>query len=519
MVDKNKKIDFLIYIAIFFVVLAVNIFYLANKVGLHVDETISYAVANAKDVKLDMNVKLPTGVYYGRTLKRYLLYAENEIISRKDIKKIIVEAKKSGQPPLYFLCLRGWIQGADISTIEKMATLGASLNLLFLTVTFWTVLAILKRIFENRWYISLALIVGFLNTAIISNNIFIRPYCMQMTFYSLFTYWFVRNLQGINSGMKIFTLKNVLSFITLALLLFMTGYLTIFYILICVLVLTFFKIKNKKLFLALLGLGWGICFILARFFICKMNLNSYTAMFIVKNFALFDFISNVQSVITNGISDFVLYYLYLPMIFLVTAVLLINYRRDKFVSLKEKIKNAANLKNIPFILFFTSLLWIALVLWLIAVKSIRYYVVALPIFSIVFPYLCTFVKRRHLVFAIIAIIYIVGALTPKGSVFENMLSYSKINYLYIEQKEFFEILSSKNLPIMFDEDLLARKTTYIYKYIALPYLKDDVMYPVNFPIDTSYPHYFIISIDNRGNNPVFIAAEAKYKNFIRMLDF
>ncbi len=522
LLNKKNFIYLFLCFCIFLLVLFIDVFYMANKKGLHVDESLSFINAQSPSIYNDINIEIPSGVYYGSTIKSLFMYDDNSPSAvKKDIKRMIKYGVNGGHPVPYFILLRACSTGYKLFNVSSFAIVGVTLNFVFLTIAYIFICMLMAKFFESNYLRITGVIVAFLNTATISNVIFIRFYCMQMMFFCIISYYFVCLMKEKYAGKNILTLKKILIYSCLSALTLTGGYFGFVYIFILALILFIDKniivlLKNKLFYIAILFVFLFIS-IISKGFWTNIFTRFDTKTLILRNFIPSNAIYNLSEIIQNGSHDILFYYFYTPVLIMFAYIL---FRLVQENGLKIKIFELfGKEENLPLLLFSLTLLWACFILWISNVKTVRYYFAVYPVMSVIFPYLCTLRKSSAKKIATIFIaIYLLGAIFPKNFI-DAPFAYSKVNYLFKEQQELFAYISSDDVPIYIDEDFFKRNDLHIFRHFLPIYLKDNEKYNINIPQNRLPKHYYMLYTVHKNNDPYVFAAEVLNGKLIKTIEF
>lgn len=175
------RTSILIALCLFVFVFALGLrwYHIHHKNGFHVDETLSVSISNVSGYVWGKT--LPNGEFFGKELKE-MVYWNNPTLSDawQDIQKLWKNNNGDlAHPDLYYVLLRLWNVGVKTGDFEWIKQRGLGLNLVFFVLSFCIVGALGYRLFGSSYLVPLLLGLVFLNSAGVSNTIFLREYALQ----------------------------------------------------------------------------------------------------------------------------------------------------------------------------------------------------------------------------------------------------------------------------------------------------------------------------------------------------
>ena len=235
-------------ILVFLIAFSVRVFYISQKSGLHVDESLSYIISSVN--KYGWRDSIPAGTEYTGHELLNLTFGNPSSIKEtfKDVGKMYIDTRDSSWPNLYYTCLRIFSAAADDYELKSLIARGCALNLLFFTLSFFYFFKLLQILFKDedkQKYIPFALFIAYMNTGAISNTLYIRPYQLQEAMLVIMTYIFAIFYNDIKNNKcnlppkKIILTALVMSVVSLS------GYFCLVYECLLGIVLLYMCFKNK----------------------------------------------------------------------------------------------------------------------------------------------------------------------------------------------------------------------------------------------------------------------------------
>jgi hypothetical protein len=189
-----KKQRLFILFAIFILALGVRIYWLTQKDGFHLDESLSVSLAFCNIYMWGENYEL-NREYTGKEVKEISL-CDNASLKNTagDIIRLRRDTTDSTQTNLYYSFLRLALAGLKTGDIKTIVFRAGLLNILFFTVSFFFFYLLAKSLFpENTAVQFAALLCTFMSTAAISTTLFFRTYQLQGMTFIVFAFLFVKS--------------------------------------------------------------------------------------------------------------------------------------------------------------------------------------------------------------------------------------------------------------------------------------------------------------------------------------
>ncbi|MDM3063454.1 hypothetical protein [Citrobacter sp. CK180] len=104
-----------------------------------------------------------------------------------DVRSLWLDNRDKPHSNVYYTALRVWFTGINShGDIGFTSSWAFCLNKIFFGISFFAIYKLASKIFESKWIALMVVFVSFINTASISNSIFLRPYQLQESIVSLY---------------------------------------------------------------------------------------------------------------------------------------------------------------------------------------------------------------------------------------------------------------------------------------------------------------------------------------------
>ncbi|MCI8352672.1 MAG: glycosyltransferase family 39 protein [Clostridia bacterium] len=234
--NKDKMIIGLLIITIILQV-ALRIQYGKEKPYLHIDEGYSYGLMNYDKVDIMNNDDFYNNWHQNKYYEDYLTISKEEA---NDFTPVYENQKNDVHPPLFYLLLRG----AASFTIDNFSKwTGIGLNLIIFIITSIMIYLVANKIFKNKLYAILVVLINGFTLASIDTTIFIRMYALNALNLLIISYLHIINLN--KQELKIKDLLIMSVFIILGSLTHY-HYLVFLFILYVIYMIKFIKSRNVK---------------------------------------------------------------------------------------------------------------------------------------------------------------------------------------------------------------------------------------------------------------------------------
>lgn len=441
-IKKHSVILFSILVFVFAFLIRAH--YITQKIGLFSDEAATFTIATMNNY--GWLKEYDNRFYTGKELKEVTFKKINTYSGAfKNIKALYVDNNRDfAHTNLYYSIFNLWmVDKGDHYELKEFVNRACALNLLFFTLSFFIMYMILNRLFKDKKYIPLGLSAAFLNTASISNTLFIRPYQMQETAFLFLTFLFILIFQKISNDEKVLNFRNFALFSISGCFALLSGYFSGIYLFILLLSLIILC-KKKSCFKNLyLILGAPI----VGFVLANIVYKGYMLGFVSSRASGAVNLLNLNIIFKNLIFSIYKYILiFLKYIFSIPILLLGIY------SYKNKDKNGDMLINIVII---SALIWSIIVVCLAPFKIIRYIMPIIPIISIAIPYLLSLVKDNYkkVIYGGFLLLYVVSAIFASTNDYPQVyLKDTKlvpnIENTFQDWKPYFEATKNEDLPVV-----------------------------------------------------------------------
>lgn len=499
-IDK-KKIITICTVILFIFACFIRIFYISQKVGIHIDEGYTHVISNFNEYQWEKKFDTHK-IYTGKELKN-LTFKNNTNI--KEALQDVIKLRKNNDNDtchctLYNSIYLLWTQGKSPISPQTFIYKGCGLNLLFFILSFFVMYKILQKLFPNSYVIIPGLALAYLNTGSISNTLFIRPYQLQELAFVVLTYIFIINFQKLKAKENIINLKNGI-FISLSLAFaILTGYFSLLYIGILGSILLFVSFKNKQLKNLQFLIGCCICALIIVFAFYPGFLNGFTSM------RAEEVTSKIETNPINFIFNFIFslsvyiyiiksYFIYTPL--LILMVLAFYLKKEKFDKLQV-------------LLVSFSIIYSFIVMNLAPYKVLRYIVPIFPIISIFLPMFINGTKNiiKKILFILSILLIIIYAICPYSTVDyirnnPNHYFSSKIENINNTKYENYKFIQQPEVPVV-----IINNPEYSCCLNLIFNMPDNQKYEFidsTDKIPDKYKHYFLL-VESKNSN-------SKLKNF------
>ncbi|MGX2983421.1 hypothetical protein [Helicobacter sp. 23-1045] len=174
----KRQIIIALSVIVFTIVLFLRVGFAYQKSGFHIDESASIAISTGSGI-----LQFENGEYFAKELKERMYFDDNSINDLwHDLKELWKNNYGDGaaHPNLYYTLLRAWSFDVKSGDFGWLKARGIGLNLVFFTLGFCASFILMTKIFSRtNFFVPLFLAFAFLNSASVSNTIFIRPYALQ----------------------------------------------------------------------------------------------------------------------------------------------------------------------------------------------------------------------------------------------------------------------------------------------------------------------------------------------------
>ncbi|MDE9618399.1 hypothetical protein [Citrobacter portucalensis] len=188
MLNNKKYYSTYILISVLIIMLLIREFWFASRQGLHIDESLSFILSAYKDYGWTKVFSSLTEIT-GSQVRQLIWFSDDSIKGMlRDVYHLWQDNRDTPHSNLYYSLLRIWFTGINPEGNTSFITNWAfKLNQLFFVVSFVAIYGIANRLFNSKQIAILVVFVSFINTASISNSIFLRPYQMQEALVAIYT--------------------------------------------------------------------------------------------------------------------------------------------------------------------------------------------------------------------------------------------------------------------------------------------------------------------------------------------
>ncbi|MGG5836072.1 hypothetical protein [Huaxiibacter chinensis] len=185
--DRINKIHLFSLIATFAIMLLLREYWFASREGLHLDETLSFILASYKEYAWVKPFGTLTELT-GNQLRELTWFSDTTVQGMfRDVHSLWLDNRDKPHSNVYYTALRVWFTGINShGDIGFTSSWAFCLNKIFFSISFFAIYKLASKIFEGKWIALMVVFVSFINTASISNSIFLRPYQLQEAIVSLY---------------------------------------------------------------------------------------------------------------------------------------------------------------------------------------------------------------------------------------------------------------------------------------------------------------------------------------------
>lgn len=491
MIENLKKFIYekrilILCILVFIFTLIIRIAAINMKQDMFVDEMFTTQIANYNQYYWGTSVPIEPNIHLnGYELKQKLLALTPSLKDTiSDIANLHQYTRDTPHSNLYYSLYRLWFNGWGEFNLKKFIVHGATLNLIFFTISFIYLYKILKKLFKNETaLIPFGLFTAFASTAAITNTTFIRPYALQEMFFLILTYTFIRYWEHIGNTEHTYKIINVFSTGLIIALTFLTGYYSSFLILMYAVLLLARAIRLKNydalrfMITTAITAGYlifliypGVCFVLFSYRAKEAYNNSFT----LGNFKVF--LMYTPLIIIR-------YFLCLPLIIIIMAYFN-KIRKEKVFTSYSKLVN---------IILVISIIWAILILYLCPYKNIRYIMSITPLLMLIFPLIAANLKKKNIFIPLIITIFLLNIFIALsefiGLNFRKYIPFpAKIEFMKNFHQNKFIFLEDKTLPVLIIQDAM-QSPVHVYTQLA----DNQVYYTSNgTPKNIPFNHFYTI---------------------------
>lgn len=221
-------------LALFLLLSGMRLYWLGEKAGLHLDESMSVTLANRRSHGWEEH--LPDGrIFYAAELRGLVWQGDTSWRSTwRDLYALHIQVKNDPHSNLYYSLLRLALLDSGRITLATIIWRGGLLNLVFFAFSFWLMFLLLRALFPRYPALWLpALLIVFGHSDAVSNTLFIRPYPMQEALFVLLALVFVRSWRlDPSAGPGVFSWLRFLGVAAVLALVLLSGYFAVFFVML-----------------------------------------------------------------------------------------------------------------------------------------------------------------------------------------------------------------------------------------------------------------------------------------------
>lgn len=413
--NKSNKCVIIAFIIILILQILAIVYATNKRQWFHMDELYSYGLIHYKNPFIFWNDDFENVWHSPEYFKEYLTISEEE---KWDFSAVYKNQVQDVHPPLYYLLLR-IVCTFNIGKFSIWP--GTILNIILFVFSSITLYLIGKKVFENKYYSILLILLNGFSIASIETVMYNRMYQLLILHILISIYWHLSK-----NNTEVLTLKNDLIYLYIIVIL---GFLTHYYytILIAILyimyVIKYIIAKNyKNIIKYTITL---ICSFLTSIIIFPYSLNhiffSYRGKEAILNVSnifpreiiskIIEYIKIINLEICNGCM-----FIIIGLIIILTILLIINYKK------LSKHKN----ENIKYIII-PAITYLIIVILISPYKDLRYIMPIVPLLYCwmlyVFYYILKNILSEKITFKIILILIILFSILTIPKLSDNALTY------------------------------------------------------------------------------------------------
>jgi hypothetical protein len=492
-----KALAFLPLMMIYLTTLGLRIYWLEQKEGWNIDESLSVTLSCYNDYICTSNYPL-NEEFQGKYIKEISL-CDNDSLKNMfgDIRRLWHDNRDSPHTNFYYSLLRVSLAGLKTGDLKTITFRGGLLNIFLFTISFFVFLKLLTMLFKEKKWVYTALFCAFTSTATISSTMLLRSYQLQETFFIIFAYCFFKFLDTPKSilvgkelyvKLFLFLFLSVVSSLTL-----LTGYYSVFFIgLFGIYAIYYNKKHNRQTDIVVYC---GILFL--ALFLAQAFYSRYLEGFIsgraTETAKTITEIVNITTTFKAVATILFQYFFSLPVLIIIALIL---------IALKIKTQKIFIPADAA-IIFVIALLYALIVTFIAPYKILRYSMAVFPFFVFLPIVLIKSIKNQRLMMISIAAL--------SFSFVFNAFNVNKIENLYRDKPSIYKFVQSPDIPVVVINIVN-------WKYAELvPYFNDEQTYIFTNSIDSISDKYsdFYLVVEN---NPE-VREEINLENFEIKEDF
>lgn len=446
MLNNQKRYSTYILLSVLILFLLIREFWFANRQGLHIDESLSFILSAYKDYGWTKVFGSLTELT-GSQVRQLIWFSDDSIKGMlRDVYHLWQDNRDTPHSNLYYSLLRIWFTGINPEGNTSFITNWAfKLNQLFFVISFFAIYSIANKLFNNKQIATLAVFVSFINTASISNSIFLRPYQMQEALVALYTLTSLILIRK-KLSLRLLVIHSVSTSLAM-----LSGYFALFYVaMISVFLFPFLIVKHKDDLKN--AITFAVKYITLTSFISYIIYPKYFFVDGNRQGEALDKLGSFSENLINSVQSLSMINGFFPAgVLIALSVIAMSLI---FIIKNKSIMNETNY----FILILTStvMLWIIIVQLLSPYKSLaRYIYPSLPLFGLFYGYIAFSIYNNYKSIKIIPIIASIVILISSSYLYFNG---SKVDYINKNRE--------KDCSIIPENSVIIAKSPWKMGYIA-----------------------------------------------------
>lgn len=430
--NKNRIIIALLILTIILQV-ALRIQYGNEKPYLHIDESYSYGLMNYDKVDIMNNDDFYNNWHTDKYYEDYLTISKEETT---DFTPVYENQKNDVHPPLFYLLLRI----ARSSTIDSFSKwTGIGLNIIIFVISSIMIYLVANKVFKNKLYAVLVVLINGFTLASIDTTIFIRMYALNALNLLIIAYLHIINYN--KQELKIKDLAVMSIFIILGSLTHY-HYLVFLFILYIIYIAKFIRWKNFKN-----AIKYTVMMAISA--IISLCIFPYSFVHMFMGYRGQEAISNLEKIGTmwNSLGQYLAIlnnHVFNGILILILAIIAVI----AIVKIVKNKKITISFTNKEFLLAFVPTIMYFTIIGLIApYQETRYIMPICPLLVICMIYIIKVVLEKvftqKTVFNIISVIFIIMLFTPRIFNIDLM-------YFYKDKTDIVQTIEEKqDLPTLY----------------------------------------------------------------------
>lgn len=410
-VQKNKdKIIIILLVLTIILQVALRVQHGNEKKYFHIDEAYSYGLMNYDKVDIMDNEDFYNEWHTDKYYEDYLTISKDEAT---DFTPVYENQKNDVHPPLFYLLLR-IAASFTIDSFSKWTGIG--LNIFIFVISSIMIYLIANKIFKNKLYAVLVVLINGFTLASIDTTIFIRMYALNALNLLIISYLHILNYNKQDLHIKDLVIMSI--FIILGSLTHYY-YLVFLFILYIIYMTKFIKLKNfknavKYTVMMVISALISLCIFPYSFVHMFMGYRGQEAISSFEKIeTMWNSLGRYLGILNNEVFNGIL----MVILFIILAIVITKIIKNKKITISFSNREFL-LILIPTIIYFTVIALIS------PYQEIRYIMSICPLIVICMIYITKVVLEKCFkegtVFNILAVIFIVMLLTPQ--IFKNDLT-------------------------------------------------------------------------------------------------